>query len=78
MSDFNWEDMLDEIAASISRPEVNREDGWFTVNDVFGRSNMSRDAIFKNLEKRVKAGELEKMKAYDSTVNLLMNCYRKT
>ena len=74
---FTYEDMLDEIAASIAKPEIDREAGWFTINDVKRRVKMSRRSIAVNLEDRIEAGEMEKIQCYEPASRRVMSCYRK-
>ena len=74
---FTYEDMLDEIAASISKPEIDREAGWFTINDVKSRVSLSRRSIAVNLRDRIEAGEMEKTQCYDPAIKRVVSCYRK-
>ena len=64
--------MLEEIAGSLNNA-VDREAGWFTVNDV--PSDLLHKQVREGLEKQVADGKLEKAKGYDR--GHVVNCYRK-
>ena len=68
-----YEELLQEIADSIGSRGVDREAGWFTVNDVPSELNHGR--VRAALEKQVEEGKLEKAKGYDQ--GHVVNCYRK-
>jgi hypothetical protein len=67
------DELLQEIADSLAPNTVDREGGWFTVEDV--PSDLSHKKVRRGLEKQVEEGLLEKAKAYDG--GRIVNCYRR-
>ncbi len=68
-----YDELIKEIADSLAPKTVDREGGWFTVEDV--RGDLTQKKARNALEKQVEAGLLEKAKAYDADRSV--NCYRK-
>ena len=72
------EELLAEIAESISPRHIDRDEGWFTIQDVLDtNTDLSRTTTGRKLNRQAQRGELEKASWYDPSVKRIVNCYRK-
>lgn len=78
MSEFTFEDMLDEIAKDMSYPIIDRAGGEFTVDDICSRAgHLARRTVQGRLKRKVENGELTVRRVYDPDTQHWMNAYKK-